>query len=262
MVDLNELKKKYTELTKEKVTTNSDDFLKNFMSFEVGSNVVRILPAKEEGKWFYVENKVHKIHDQNGKAKNVHCLKMHGEPCPLCDAYYEMWKRHKLGDTALAEKYGKGQFSIRAKERIYMNVVDRKTDTVKILSVGKDQFKTIMSYMLGDDNLGIEGLGDITSLDKGHDFNFIVTMKGEFRNYEQSRPKMNATPAGSSKLAIAKYMDSLHDIKALIKKENYEEVKALAQTLMSTGSIPSKDDSQPITSEVASEEEFKKRLEA
>ncbi len=193
MVNLDELKKKYTELTKEKPAANSEDFLKNFMSMEMGSNVVRILPAKEEGKWFYVENKVHKIHDQNGKARNIHCLKMHGEPCPLCDAYYEMWKRHKLGDTTLADKYGKGSLSIRAKERIYMNVVDRKTDTVKILSVGKDQFKTIMSYMLGDDDLGIEGLGDITSLDKGHDFNFIVTMKGEYRNYEQSRPKMNST---------------------------------------------------------------------
>jgi hypothetical protein len=58
-------------------------------------------------------------------------------------------------------------------------------------------------------------------------------------------------------------MDSLHDLKALIKKENYEEVKNLAQTLMATGSIPSKEEGESkVTSEVASEEEFKKRLEA
>jgi len=57
-------------------------------------------------------------------------------------------------------------------------------------------------------------------------------------------------------------MDSLHDLNSLVKKENYEEVKNLAQTLMTTGVIPSKEETEVKSHEVASEEEFKKRLEA
>ena len=62
------------------------------------------------------------------RCKNVHCRKMHGEPCPLCDSYYSLWKEPNK-DEDLARQ-------IKPRSRYYLNVVDRETGDVKILSIG------------------------------------------------------------------------------------------------------------------------------
>jgi len=216
-IDLDALRAKHAELSNPGSGNANSDFLSNFMQIAEGTNLVRILPGKDEDTMFYAETKIHRVPDENGNVKNVHCRKMHGEPCPLCDAYYALWKEPNK-DEDLARQ-------IKPRSRYYLNVVDRETGDVKILSIGVILFKKIIAAMLDED------FGDITDLASGHDFKIVKIMEGQWTKYDQSQPRPKSTETGS-KPEIAAWMDSLHDIHALVKLEDYEDVKTAAQALL------------------------------
>ena len=211
-VDLDALRAKHEELSNPGKGTSNADFLSKFIQLQDGTNAIRILPGKED-ELFYAETKIHRVPDGQGGTKNVHCRKIHGEPCPMCDAYYSLWKE-PYKDEDLARQ-------IKPRARYYMNVVDRESGDVKILSIGVILFKKIIAAMLDED------FGDITNLDTGHDFKIVKIMEGQWPKYDQSQPRPKSSPAGS-KAEMAAWMDSLHDVHALVKLEDYEEVKTAA----------------------------------
>ena len=116
---------------------------------------------------------------------------------------------------------------IKPRARYYMNVVDRESGEVRILSIGVILFKKIVGAILDGD------FGDITDLEEGHDFKIHKEMEGQWPKYDQSQARPKSTPAGS-KAEAAEWMDSLHDIHALVPLEEYEEVKKMAESLGSS----------------------------
>ena len=214
-IDLNALRAKHAELSNQGGSTS--DFLKNFLQIQEGTNLLRILPNKDDEKLFYGETKIHRV-PYNDAVRNIHCRKVHGEPCPLCDLYYGLWKTGRQEDEDLARQ-------IKPRARYYMNVVDRESNEVKILSVGVILFKKIIAAMLDED------FGDITDLETGHDFKIIKVMEGQWPKYDQSSPRPKSSEAGS-KAEVAAWMDTLHDIHALVKLEDYEDVKKTMQELL------------------------------
>jgi len=215
-IDLDALRAKHAELSNTGGNANSD-FLSNFLQVQEGTNAVRILPGKDEDTLFYAETKIHRVPDANGQVKNHHCRKIHGEACPICDAYFALWKTGRTEDEDTARQ-------IKPRARYYMNVVDRESGNVKILSIGVILFKKIIAAMLDED------FGDITDVNSGHDFKIIKIMEGQWPKYDQSQPRPKSSEAGS-KAEIAGWMDSLHDIHALVKLEDYEEFKTLSQSI-------------------------------
>ena len=216
-VDLDALRAKHEELSNSGNRNSNSEFLSNFLQLQDGTNAIRILPGKDEDTLFYAETKIHRVPDGQGGTKNVHCRKIHGEPCPMCDAYYSLWKE-PYKDEDLARQ-------IKPRARYYMNVVDRESGDVKILSIGVILFKKIIAAMLDED------FGDITNMDTGHDFKIVKIMEGQWPKYDQSQPRPKSSPAGS-KAEMAAWMDSLHDVHALVKLEDYEGVKTAAQALI------------------------------
>lgn len=217
-IDLDALRAKHTELTKAAGT--GSDFLNNFYQLQEGTNVVRVLPpASEEGE-FYAETKIHRVPDNDGNIRNYHCLRHQGENCPLCDTYFALWKTKRKADEDTARQ-------IKPRSRYYLNVLDRESKEVKILSIGVILFQKIIGAMLDED------YGDITDLENGHDFKIIKIMDGGWPKYDQSQPRPKPSPTGSSK-EVADYMDNLHDISALVKKEDYADLKKVAECVMPT----------------------------
>jgi hypothetical protein len=255
--DLNKLAETYKNLNKkakEKQEKSGDSI---YFKIEEGSNPVRVLPSKDDNFPFFVHSKLHGV-NLNGQLRYYHCRKMHNEPCPLCEAYYEMWKQHKAGNTKIAETFGKGNTSIKPKDRYYVNVINRKDDSVKVMALPEKLFRTLMSYMVGDEELGIEALGDITDVNNGYDFNVIATKQDKFLDYSQSRMKTKTSPAGQSAKQIEEFLSARHDLIALIKNEDFTELKQIADTILSGAATAVKTDSEP--TKEASEEEFKKSL--
>lgn len=246
-IDLNALRKKHEQLNNNGSATNNsgDDFLKKFFQIKDGSNMVRILPWKDGDQQFYAETKIHRIPGPDDTVKNVHCRKVHGEQCPLCDLYYALWKTGRKQDEDLAR-------TIKPRARYYMNVLDRDSGDIKILSIGVVLFKKIIASMLDED------FGDITDPEKGHDFKIVKEMDGQWPKYDQSAPRPKASPLGT-KAEIASSMGSLHNIHELVKLEDYEEVKQAASALMG-GSIPKGKPSQ--ASDDVSDDDYLNKLQS
>ena len=164
MVNLDELRKKYDAIQKaQSGGGGNDDFLKKFFMMEEGTSVIRVLPAKEDSdNEFYAETAIHRIND-----KNYHCPRVKGGDCPVCDLYYRLWKvEGPMKDEAqdLARQ-------IKPRKRYYMNVVDRRDSSVKILSMGMKLFGKILDCFFDED------YGDITDLKEGWDFKVIKIPK-------------------------------------------------------------------------------------
>ena len=218
-IDLNALRLKHEQLNNPQ-SGNNTDFLKKFYQIPEGTNAIRILPWKDDEKEFYAETKIHRVTGPDGNVKNHHCRKIHGESCPMCDLYYALWKTGRKEDEDLARQ-------IKPRARYYMNILDRESGEVKILSIGVILFKKIIGAMLDED------FGDITDIEAGHDFKIVKEMDGQWPKYDQSAPRPKSSPLGS-KSEIATSMDTLHNIHELVKLEDYEDVKNAAALLTST----------------------------
>jgi|TARA_Y100000310_G_scaffold235353_1_gene238390 hypothetical protein len=232
MIDLEALRKKHEQLNNPQAGNNAD-FLQKFYQIPEGTNSVRILPWKDEEREFYAETKIHRVPQPDGNNRNVHCRKLHGEACPLCDMYYALWKTGRSEDEDLARK-------IKPRARYYMNILDRESGDVRILSIGVILFKKIIGAMLDPD------FGDITDPKSGHDFKIVKEMDGPWPKYDQSQPRPKSSELGT-KQETAGIMESLHEIHGLVKLEEYEDVKKAAESLKgetvqgSSTSAPSKD---------------------
>tara|TARA_R110000824_G_scaffold61487_3_gene163521 strand:- start:11 stop:793 length:783 start_codon:yes stop_codon:yes gene_type:complete len=220
MVNIDELRKKYAEINNQGGGANSD-FLSKFFMMEEGTSVVRVLPSKDEGKEFYAETAIHRLND-----RNYHCPRVKGDKCPVCDTYYNMWKEiNAIGkETPKGKELQDIARQIKSRKRFYLNVVDRRDESVKILSVGQKLFGKVLDCFFDED------FGDITDLGEGWDFKIVKDTQGQWPNYDKSAPKPKQSPAGSDK-ECAVWMDELHDIHGLVKVATYDDLKALMMEL-------------------------------
>ena len=243
-IDLNALRLKHEQLNNPTGANNSD-FLKKFYQIPEGTNAVRVLPWKDDEKEFYAETKIHRVPQPDGNVKNIHCRKVHGEACPMCDLYYGLWKTGRQEDEDLARK-------IKPRARYYMNILDRESGDVKILSIGVILFKKIIGAMLDED------FGDITDPVTGHDFKIVKEMEGQWPKYDQAAPRPKSSEVGS-KAEIAGAMDSLHEIHGLVKLEEYEDVKRATDTLVG---VSVQGTSTPEPSEEVSDNDYLSKLKS
>jgi hypothetical protein len=114
--------------------------------------------------------------------------------------------------------------SIKARKRFYLNVVDRRDEKVKILSVGQKLFGKVLDCFFDED------FGDISDLKEGWDFKVVKDTQGQWPNYDKSAPKPKQSAAGSD-AEIATWMEELHDIHALVKVADYDELKQMMMSL-------------------------------
>ena len=215
MVNLDELRKKYEQIQKAQSGGGNADFLKKFFMMEEGTSLVRVLPSPEgDDSEFYAETAIHRINE-----RNYHCPRVKGHDCPVCDVYYRLWKLPEDSAHDLARQ-------IKPRKRYYMNVVDRRDGSVKILSMGMKLFGKILDCFFDED------YGDITELNEGWDFKIVKDTQGQWPNYDKSAPKPKQSAAGTKK-EQAVWMDELHDIHGLVKLPEYDDLKKLAMDIES-----------------------------
>lgn len=216
-IDLEKIRKMHEEMQS---GSGQGIDLAKFMKVNDGINVIRILPPKEDDEDFYSMTKFHRIKGvgKEGRDLQVHCRTLHNEACPLCDLYFGIWDHiNNTGD----QKHKAFANYLRAKDRYYMNVVDREINEVKVLSLGKILFGKIIAAMVDPD------YGDITDLENGHDFKVIKTIESGWPKYDQSAPRPKSSVAGTKK-EIKVWMDELHNLTEMVKLEEYEDIKKIS----------------------------------
>ena len=93
----------------------------------------------------------------------------------------------------------------------------------------------------------------------GHDFKIVKIMEGQWPKYDQSQPRPKSSEAGS-KAEVATWMDFRStDIHALVKKEEYEDVKTAA-----IGLLPSHEGSMknPTEAEDVSDSDYLSKMQS
>lgn len=246
-IDINKLREQYN---KNKAESGGGA---QFFKMKDGDEVtVRILPRKD-GESFFTQSKTHPINEGSG-FKYYHCRRVFNEKCPICEVHFDLWKRSNAWDDAhgLTEKAerGKNEFAVAARKlkpnpAYYMNVMVRPSNEVKVLSAPTTLYEMIMEAIFHPD------LGDITDLNEGYDF-IIKRQKGEngFTNYKGSSSRIKPTPAGTPQ-EIAAAMEGLHDLDALVVKEDYETLDKVAKNVMAGFATKVSDtpntDAKPVT---------------
>lgn len=257
-IDLNKLRAKYEQMNSNGGGANLDKYFK----LEKGNNIARILPGPDEDTEWFSESKIHRIKQPDGKIKNFHCRRVHGEDCPLCDLYFGYWElaneAEARGDEAEMKKFQAMARALRANDRYYMNAYDYETESVKILSVGKKIFNKIVGTMMDED------FGDITDVDTGHDFKIVKVQEAndQWPNYDQSQARPKATKLADSKQRINEIMESLHNLQELVPLETYEEAKEIVNNLTGV-TVASEEKSTPTSNastEAASDDDYAEKL--
>ena len=130
---LAELREMHKQMMSEDKVSSQGAKSSEWATFDDGDNIVRFLPGKEDPLEFFTEGSVHKYQDDQGMWRSYKCRKLSGDKCPVCDYYFDLWKRHKelnLGKDAegknVKSKYGDLAVKIKAKARYFALGVIRK----------------------------------------------------------------------------------------------------------------------------------------
>lgn len=226
----------------QRLESGSERFLDNFVPMPEGegSIVIRLLPPIGDEPLPFIATRTHKIND-----KNIHCpMNLVGQKwqgnCPICNWYRSLWK---AADDASSQDEAAALIAearaIKPNERYYYNCIVRKVITKggdvqenvgpKIFSTGKKLQSKLLRTMAGDDNIQVEGLGDVTEPNgtEGRDLRVIKRLvKGEgdtkWPDYMESQ-FLNPSPLGTA-VEINEWLTNRHDLTALRRILSQEEL--------------------------------------
>lgn len=246
MLDINSLTSEYKSTKVNENSPAAGNFLENFVRMPEGkgSVVMRILPPAPKGMFdrdenpFYQATRIHKV---NGKSIHDPRVKLNGRwvgENPIGDYLKWLWKESEQQTSSEErERMQKTYRQLKPIERYYYNVIVRsETDEnsnvnknvgPKILSVGKTVHEAILRGIVGDEDMGQKGFGDVTDFKTGRDFKLIKTIRKSgdmsYPNYESSH-FLDESPAGDPD-ECKEWMKSLHDLSSLRTLKTTEELE-------------------------------------
>lgn len=242
MTTLAELRERHKKQIDEENKNGGGGSGGDFANFEQGDNWVRFLPGKEDPLEFFAESAIHKITGPDGKISNYQCRKVHGEDCPVCEYYFDLWKRHKALNLKKGEKskFGNLATAIKPKKRFYAKAViralqEKKEEPVKYIAMSERLFDRVFAAVVNPDLTDEDDPDNTTilSLERGNDFNVRITKQGEFNSFDESAPRVKKTKAGTPQEMLA-WSDNALNPKTLVKIGDYDEGRKIVQNLEAT----------------------------
>lgn len=196
--------------------SQSGGYNAEYDKLQQGKNVRRVLWPKGDSDSFYAEGYLHFGVGPEGKSVAT-CPKTWGskEPCPICEYVEQLQKSKNKDDKKLAE-------DIKAKRRIYINVLNRDDDdddTPKVLPIGVTILKGLLETICDAD------YGDITDPEDGRDV--TITRKGQGLKTEYTvLPKPKSSVASESK-TTEELENEMPDLEHLFVRKSYDELQAI-----------------------------------
>lgn len=233
------IKKRLQELqSKNSGNANKIDYGKIFWKPKLGTQVVRIVPRKENRDFPFVEVP---FHQYNVFKKSVYCLEVFGEQDPVKQFIKELYSDGTEEAKDLAKK-------LTPRTKYFAQVVVRgeEEEGVRLWEFNKTTYEKLLGVMANED------YGDITDLTGGTD----LTIEGykdkvKIGKKEQEyiavnvTPKRNTSALSSNPSYVESFLQEQKDILSLYKKYSYDEIKEMLKNYLQP-----KDDSK-----VDSEEE-------
>jgi len=187
-----------------------------------GDNLIRILPAIENGELFYLESARHRIDGVWYPCLRYKIDEETGKPCncPACESRKRFFRTNDKTLVQVAK-------DLKGKLQYLMNIVERKGDdpkAVRVWGAGVKIWKRMVKSMLDNDL-------DITDVVDGYDFNVCKeegpkTEKGTFPSYDTSEIKRKSTPLADEAKEINEILDNRVALDEITKFGTEEEMQA------------------------------------
>ena len=207
-----------------------------------GRNVVRILPPKDDGK-YYFGTRQHFVPGDAGKNLPIVCLRddpkrQDAKVCPLCQYVAEL---RESGDKKLVD-------DLVGKSRYYMNIIDKNAEKEgnQVLGCGPRMHLDILG-VFSDPDVNM----DITDPESGVDVivQRVGTGKRGTRYTVHARIQSLNSPVDFDP-------EQLVDLNSLVMQVSFEELEGMVEELKEKGSV-----SRPGASEEAEEEDEGNKIE-
>ena len=203
--------------------------------------VVRFLPDRDENniRGFLVEKVFHNL-TINGQKKNVPCLSMYGEDCPICKVSQDYYK-HK--DEVNGKKYWRKKQYI-AQALVVEDPLEADKDSgenhegkVRFVSLGYQLYNIIKEAFASDELESIP-----YAFDEGYDFIIKKSEQGQYSTYVVGSKFKNA-PRALSEGELAVVEEGMIELATLLPKNPGEEkVQALLNADLNGESVENGDD--------------------
>jgi len=163
-------------------------FPNGFLQLEHGVNKIRLLPPVKGHPFFVARRQHYNLEDRKNSVVQCNKEKESGKDwkgnCPICDAWKALWKEaqaaEEKGNWQRANELSSQARQIKPVERYYYNAIarDRGTGQPQILAVPKAIHQEIVRIVIGDEEQGEEGYGDISDVHTGRDIKIIKETLG------------------------------------------------------------------------------------
>lgn len=156
-----------------------------YLKLAEGDNKLRILPRTDDSGIFYLELTQHYGFSDGQRKRAYPCLKaMESKPCPVCDFYEAVKEEGGKKNEKLANE-------VRPSTNYLINVVDRATNQIKILSCSGKMLRGFLNYF-ADPDYGT----DILDPETGNDFTISREGTGFTTRYSDPRISPKQRPIG------------------------------------------------------------------
>jgi len=208
--------------------------------------LIRFLPDKDENniRGFLVEKVFHNL-TINGQKKNVPCLSMYGEDCPICKVSQDYYK-HK--DEVNGKKYWRKRQYI-AQALVVEDPLEADKDSgenhegkVRFVSLGYQLYNIIKEAFSGDELKSVP-----YNFEDGYDFVIKKSEQGQYSTYVVGS-KFKNDPRSLSTGELAVVEEGMIELTTLLPKNPGEEkVQALLNADLNGESVEdaSEDDETP-----------------
>jgi hypothetical protein len=215
------------------------DYSKIFWKPKMGSQVIRILPRKENRDYPFVEVS---FHQYNVFKKSVYCLDTFGEQDPVNQYRKELYNEGSPEAIDLAKK-----LSPRYKYFAQVLVRGEEDMGARLWEFNKTTYEKLLSIMANED------FGDITDLTEGTDLTiegYKDTIKIGKKEVEyiavNVTPKRKLSAVSLNASEVQSYMDNQKDVLSIYKKFTYDEIKdMLKEYLQPKDDTPSVSQAKP-----------------
>jgi hypothetical protein len=211
--------------TKNSGNSSQVDYSTIFWKPKMGTQVVRIVPRKENRDFPFVEVSFHKY---DVFKKSVYCLESFGEQDPVKQFIKELYAEGSTDAKDLAKK-------IAPRTKYFAQVVVRGEEEqgVRLWEFNKTTYEKLLSIMANED------FGDITDITEGTD----LTIEGYKDKVKVGKkeveyiavnvtPKRKMSPLASNSTQAQSYLEEQKDILSVYKKFSYDEIKEMLKNYL------------------------------
>lgn len=214
------------------------DYSKIFWKPKLGTQIVRIVPRKENRDYPFVEVS---FHQYNVFKKSVYCLDVFGEEDPVLQYRRELYNEGTQEAKDLAKK-------IAPRTKYFAQVVVRGEEDMgtRLWEFNKTTYEKLLSIMANED------FGDVTDIIDGTDLTiegYKDTVAIGKKNVEyiavNVTPKRRTSPLSENAEQAKSFLENQNNILEVYKKFTYDEIKTMLKNYL----VPKEDsDEEPVAS--------------